>query len=169
MSKFSRIAGNVWMGAVDVFGIGLLGLFFIAIGLFALPFGYVSHRADQRFFSHARAVQGTILSQRDNWGRPYGTFVTFQFIADSRSYTVMRPAPQLTIKGNQKVLYDPANPSNAQLANPDFNEIGMGWNLSRIFLAIGGVIMVIGSVWWQITGYRDAKETACSRQHSLHD
>lgn len=142
--------GRLFNGFVQRTGIwGLFGLLFLLVGLVALPFGIVSQVQNQHFRDHAKLTKGVVVSQQDLGGRTGGTSIRFYYTVKGREYSAHQTAPNFAkLAGTrQAVLYDPANPANARLADAQLTNENEGFGLSVAFLLLAPLLMLVGFIW----------------------
>ena len=135
------------------FGIVLISMLFLIVGLGAVFFSYISFTGSQKFIKTSISADGTVtdIVQQTNTSDTNGrTTISYTYApkisftaSDGKTYTFIsstssNPSPyhdEETIK----ILYDPQNPYNAQI-----NSFFDLWGLSIILGGLGVVFGIIG-------------------------
>jgi hypothetical protein len=127
---------------------GLTGLLFLLVGLATLPFGIVSQVQNQHFRSIAKTTQGVVVAQQVTGSRGGGTDITFVYSVHGYSYSAEEAAPNNNILGlHTAVIYNPAHPQIAKLADTKLTNEGELFGLSTFFVVAAFALSLVGYVW----------------------
>ena len=138
---------------------------FIGMGLVFIAIGIVATIGSRRFLAIAAEAEGRIVDYSENRDinddrTMYRAVVEFTVDGETRRFSANTSSsvkPRLGRRVN--VLYNPDNPDNARIKS--WSAL---WMLPTIFLAMGGVFLLLGAAMWYIVARQAARRRRSSRR-----